>query len=171
MPGAGDAPVASKLVGEHLGLPWRGDLDHRIRQIPIADFINKELILFSMADNIRSIPSVVDGLKPGQRKVLFGCFKRNLKTEIKVQQLQGYVAEHTAYHHGDQSLVMTIVGLAQDFCGSNNVNMLMPNGQFGTRSMGGKDAASARYIFTAVPRITRALWPGCSAGCSAFSKR
>lgn len=133
-------------------------LDHRIRQIPIADFINKELILFSMADNIRSIPSVVDGLKPGQRKVLFGCFKRNLKTEIKVQQLQGYVAEHTAYHHGDQSLVMTIVGLAQDFCGSNNVNMLMPNGQFGTRSMGGKDAASARYIFTAVPRITRALF-------------
>ncbi|WFD27084.1 DNA topoisomerase (ATP-hydrolyzing) [Malassezia nana] len=133
-------------------------LDHRIRQIPISDFINKELILFSMADNIRSIPSVVDGLKPGQRKVLFGCFKRNLKTEIKVQQLQGYVSEHTAYHHGDQSLVMTIVGLAQDFCGSNNVNMLMPNGQFGTRSMGGKDAASARYIFTAVPRITRQLF-------------
>ncbi|WFC97528.1 DNA topoisomerase (ATP-hydrolyzing) [Malassezia yamatoensis] len=133
-------------------------LDHRIRQIPIADFINKELILFSMADNIRSIPSMVDGLKPGQRKVLFGCFKRNLRTEIKVQQLQGYVAEHTAYHHGDQSLVMTIVGLAQDFCGSNNVNLLMPNGQFGSRSMGGKDAASARYIFTAVPRITRSLF-------------
>lgn len=133
-------------------------LDHRIRQIPISDFINKELILFSMADNIRSIPSVVDGLKPGQRKVLFGCFKRKLKTEIKVQQLQGYVSEHTAYHHGDSSLVMTIVGLAQDFCGSNNVNLLLPNGQFGTRSMGGKDAASARYIFTAVPRITRQLF-------------
>ena len=111
-----------------------------------------------MADNIRSIPSVVDGLKPGQRKVLFGCFKRNLKTEIKVQQLQGYVSEHTAYHHGDQSLVMTIVGLAQDYCGSNNVNLLLPNGQFGTRSMGGKDAASARYIFTAVPRITRLMF-------------
>jgi len=133
-------------------------LDHRVRQIPISDFINKELILFSMADNIRSIPSVVDGLKPGQRKVLFGCFKRNLRTEIKVAQLQGYVSEHTAYHHGDQSLTMTIVGLAQDFCGSNNVNLLMPNGQFGTRSMGGKDAASARYIFTAVPRITRRLF-------------
>lgn len=133
-------------------------LDHRIRNIPISDFINKELILFSMADNIRSIPSVVDGLKPGQRKVLFGCFKRNLKTEIKVQQLQGYVSEHTAYHHGDQSLVMTIVGLAQDYCGSNNVNLLLPNGQFGTRSMGGKDAASARYIFTAVPRITRLMF-------------
>lgn len=42
-------------------------------------FVNKELILFSMADNIRSIPSVVDGFKPSQRKVLFCCFKRNLK--------------------------------------------------------------------------------------------
>jgi DNA topoisomerase-2 len=118
-------------------------LDHRIRQIPITDFVNKELILFSMADNIRSIPSVVDGLKPGQRKVIFGCFKRNLRTEIKVQQLQGYVSEHTAYHHGEGSLVQTIVGLAQDFCGSNNVNLLMPNGQFGSRSMGGKDSACA----------------------------
>jgi DNA topoisomerase II len=59
-------------------------LDHRIEEIPYSEFINKELILFSMADNIRSIPSVADGLKPGQRKVIWGCFKRNFKKEIKV---------------------------------------------------------------------------------------
>lgn len=59
-------------------------MDHNVAQVPISDFINKELILFSMADNIRSIPSVVDGFKPGQRKVLFACFKRKLKAEIKV---------------------------------------------------------------------------------------
>lgn len=133
-------------------------LDHNIDQVPISDFINKELILFSMADNARSIPSVVDGLKPGQRKVLFGCFKRKLRGEIKVAQLTGYVAEHSAYHHGEQSLTMTIVNLAQDFVGSNNVNILMPNGQFGTRMMGGKDAASARYIFTNVAGITRRIF-------------
>ncbi|KAJ9111708.1 hypothetical protein QFC19_001068 [Naganishia cerealis] len=133
-------------------------LDHDINEVPIADFINKELILFSMADNIRSIPSVADGLKPGQRKVLFGCFKRKLVKEIKVAQLAGYVSEKTAYHHGEQSLVMTIVGLAQNFVGSNNINLLAPNGQFGTRIAGGKDAASARYIFTNVPRMTRALF-------------
>jgi DNA topoisomerase-2 len=62
-------------------------MDHNVEVVPIADFINKELILFSMADNIRSIPSVVDGFKPGQRKVLFGCFKRKLKVEIKVRRL------------------------------------------------------------------------------------
>ncbi|KAJ9091384.1 DNA topoisomerase 2 [Naganishia friedmannii] len=133
-------------------------LDHDINEVPISDFINKELILFSMADNIRSIPSVADGLKPGQRKVLFGCFKRKLVKEIKVAQLAGYVSEKTAYHHGEQSLVMTIVGLAQNFVGSNNINLLAPNGQFGTRIAGGKDAASARYIFTNIPRMTRALF-------------
>ncbi|PWN44138.1 putative DNA topoisomerase II [Ceraceosorus guamensis] len=133
-------------------------LDHNIDSVPLADFVNKELILFSMADNVRSIPSLVDGLKPGQRKVMFGCFKRKLKGEIKVAQLGGYVSEHSAYHHGEQSMYMTIVGLAQDFCGSNNINLLSPNGQFGTRLMGGKDAASARYIFTSLPSITRQIF-------------
>ena len=108
-------------------------MDHDVGLIPISDFVNKELILFSMADNIRSIPSVADGLKPGQRKVLFGCFKRNLKNEIKVAQLAGYVSENSAYHHGEQSLTSTIVGLAQTFVGSNNINLLEPSGQFGTR--------------------------------------
>nr|KIR87863.1 DNA topoisomerase II [Cryptococcus tetragattii IND107] len=133
-------------------------LDHDIQSLPISDFVNKELILFSMADNIRSIPSVADGLKPGQRKVLFGCFKRNLTKEIKVAQLAGYVSEKTAYHHGEASLTSTIVGLAQNFVGSNNINLLDPNGQFGTRLAGGKDAASARYIFTNLPRMTRAIF-------------
>jgi DNA topoisomerase-2 len=133
-------------------------LDHEIKTIAIKDFVNKELILFSMADNIRSIPSVADGLKPGQRKVLYACFKRNLVKEVKVAQLGGYVAENTAYHHGEQSLTSTIVGLAQNFVGSNNVNILRPNGQFGTRIMGGKDAASARYIFTELSSITRTIF-------------
>lgn len=129
-----------------------------IDEIPISDFVNKELILFSMADNIRSIPSVADGLKPGQRKVIFGCFKKKIKNQIKVQQIVGYILENTAYHHGETSLYSTIVGLAQNFIGSNNVNLLAPHGQFGTRLQGGKDAASARYIHTSVSRITRTIF-------------
>lgn len=133
-------------------------LDPSIKEIPIQDFINRELILFSMADNMRSIPSVVDGLKPGQRKVLYGCFKKNLKGEIKVAQLVGYISEVTAYHHGEQALAGTIVGLAQVFVGNNNLNTLLPNGQFGTRLQGGKDSASPRYIYTALAPITRAVF-------------
>ncbi|KAL5535074.1 TOP2 [Sanghuangporus sanghuang] len=133
-------------------------LDHNVDEIPYSDFINKELVLFSMADNIRSIPSVSDGLKPGQRKVIWGCFKRKLRTEIKVAQLVGYISEHAAYHHGEQSLTMTIINLAQDYVGSNNMNLLLPNGQYGTRDQGGKDHAAARYIYTEPARISRAVF-------------
>ncbi|KAF3917390.1 hypothetical protein ABW21_db0204435 [Orbilia brochopaga] len=134
-------------------------LDHTSEKISYDDFINKELILFSMADNIRSIPSVIDGLKPGQRKVLFGCFKKKLTKEVKVQSLAGYVLDHTHYQHGDVSLSQTIVALAQTFVGSNNVNLLEPIGNFGSRLGGGKDAASARYISTMLSPFTRALFP------------
>ena len=56
-------------------------------------------------------------------QVLFGCFKRNLKNDVKVAQLVGYVSEQAAYHHGETSLSETIVGMAQDFVGSNNINL------------------------------------------------
>ena len=92
--------------------------------VTYEDFVDHELIHFSNANNIRSFPSVVDGLKPSQRKVLYSCFKRNLKDEIKVAQLAGYCAEHTSYHHGEVSLHSTIVGMAQDFVGSNNINLV-----------------------------------------------
>ncbi|KAK4943545.1 DNA topoisomerase 2 [Elasticomyces elasticus] len=133
-------------------------LDHNIEKITYTDFVNKELILFSMADNIRSIPSVVDGLKPGQRKVMYACFKRNLKKDMKVAELAGLVSGLTAYHHGEVSLQQTIVGLAQTFVGSNNVNLLEPSGQFGTRNQGGSDSASARYIFTRLSGFARKLF-------------
>lgn len=133
-------------------------VDHTEDSLDFRDFINKELIHFSNMDNHRSIPSMMDGLKPGQRKILFSCFKRKLTQEIKVAQLAGYVAEHSAYHHGEQSLVGTIIGMAQTFLGSNNVNLLVPAGQFGTRLQGGKDAASGRYIFTHLEAIARALF-------------
>lgn len=128
------------------------------RAITFSQFVNKELILFSNLDNERSIPSLVDGFKPGQRKVLFACFKRNLTKEIKVAQLAGSVAELSAYHHGETSLMSTIINLAQNFVGSNNLNLLQPIGQFGTRLHGGKDAASPRYIFTALSPLTRLLF-------------
>ena len=133
-------------------------IDHTTDKVSYGDFINKELVQFSMADNIRSIPSAVDGLKPSQRKVLFCCFKRQLTKEIKVAQLAGYVSEHSAYHHGEASLHGTIVNMAQDHCGSNNVNLLVPSGQFGTRLLGGKDAASPRYIFTRLDPLARCIF-------------
>jgi hypothetical protein len=199
------APVAP------LGAPPR-DLPGGASETAVTygDFVHRELIEFSRADLVRSIPSVLDGLKPSQRKVLHACFRRagssggggggggagravategeagndgeeasngsggdaaarpapgraapapSLGPEVKVAQLAGYVAEHTAYHHGEASLVATITGMAQDFVGANNVPLLAPLGQFGTRLAGGADAASARYIFTRLSPTARALFP------------
>ncbi len=133
-------------------------LDFSQGSVSISDFIDRELILFSHHDNLRSIPNMIDGLKPSQRKVLYSCFKRKSE-EIKVAQLSGYVGEMTSYHHGEASLHSTIVNMAQDFVGSNNIPLLYPSGQFGTRLQGGKDAASARYIFTRLNTITRFIFP------------
>ncbi|XP_015683435.1 DNA topoisomerase 2-beta [Protobothrops mucrosquamatus] len=140
------------------GLPEQFLYGTATKHLTYNDFINKELILFSNSDNERSIPSL-DGFKPGQRKVLYTCFKRNDKREVKVAQLAGSVAEMSAYHHGEQALMMTIVNLAQNFVGSNNVSLLQPVGQFGTRLHGGKDAASPRYIFTMLSPLARLLFP------------
>ncbi|KAI0132281.1 DNA topoisomerase [Xylariales sp. AK1849] len=133
-------------------------LDHSSKLITYDDFVNKELILFSMADNMRSIPSMLDGLKPGQRKVIFACLKRNLLKDKKVIELAGYVSEQTAYHHGEVSLQQTIIGLAQNFVGSNNINCLEPSGNFGSRLAGGSDAASARYIHTRLSPFARKVF-------------
>lgn len=128
-------------------------------EVSYKEFIHKELIHFSNEDLRRSVPSLCDGLKPSQRKILYCAFKRRLTSEIKVAQLSGYVSEHSAYHHGENSLQMAIVGLAQDYVGSNNINLFLPNGQFGSRLLGGKDSASPRYICTVLSPITRTLFP------------
>ena len=123
-----------------------------------TDFVNKELIHFSNYDLQRSIPHVMDGFKPSQRKILFSCFKRKLKNEIRVAQLAGYVSEHSGYHHGEASLNMAIIAMAQTFVGSNNVHLLEPNGQFGTRLQGGKDAGSPRYLHTVLSEIAQKIF-------------
>ena len=134
-------------------------LDTSKQTIPYEEFINRELIHFSKYDCDRSIPNLMDGLKISQRKIMFAAFKRNLTAEIKVAQFSGYVSEHSGYHHGEASLNAAIVGMAQNFVGSNNINLLLPNGQFGTRLQGGKDSASERYIFTLLNKITRTIFP------------
>jgi len=126
--------------------------------VDYSRFIHDELIHFSNADNIRSLPHLIDGLKPSQRKILFGCLKRGLTSEVRVAQLAGYVSEHAAYHHGEASLTGAITSMAQTFVGANNINLLAPIGQFGSRLMGGKDAASPRYIHTHLESIVSTIF-------------
>ncbi len=134
-------------------------LDYKEEEITFETFINHDLIHFSNRNLERSIPNIMDGLKESTRKIIFACLKRRLfSNEIKVAQLAGNVSEVTAYHHGESSLQDAIIGLAQVFVGTNNINLLVPNGQFGTRIQGGEDASSPRYIYTCLSKLTRLLF-------------
>ena len=133
-------------------------LDTNKSEITYKEFIGGEMIHFSKYDCERSIPNMMDGLKTSQRKVAFTVFKRNLVNEIKVAQLSGSVSEISCYHHGEMSLNGAIVGMAQTYTGSNNINLLEPKGQFGTRLQGGHDSASERYIFTNLNPLTRYIY-------------
>jgi len=143
---------------KHMASPPKGISYGHIKTISVSDFIHRDMANFSAEDIKRSIPHVADGLKPSQRKVIYAALKKNLIQDMKVAQLAGYVAEQTAYHHGEASLQGTIVNLAQNFVGSNNLNLLEPSGQFGTRLAGGKDAASSRYIFTRLAPYTKKIF-------------
>jgi len=134
-------------------------LDYKNEEISFETFINKDLIHFSNRNLERAIPNIMDGLKESTRKILFACLKRKLYTnEIKVAQLAGNVSEVSAYHHGETSLQEAIIGMAQIFVGTNNINLLMPNGQFGTRIHGGNDSASPRYIYTLLSKLTKLIF-------------
>ena len=128
-------------------------------EVIIEDFVNKEAIHYSNYDCDRSIPNIMDGLKTSLRKILFGAFKKNLTSELKVAQFSGYVSEVSSYHHGEASLNEAIIGMAQNYMSSNNINLLYPSGQFGSRLHGGSDHASPRYIFTCLEKITRCIYP------------
>jgi len=133
--------------------------------VTYENFVNKDLIHFSNYNLERSIPNVMDGLKTSQRKILFSALKRNLKSEIRVAQFAGYVSEHSGYHHGEASLNDAIIGMAQDYVGSNNLAWLVPQGQFGTRLQGGNDAASPRYIHTYLQPYISSLVPSDDLEC------
>ena len=134
------------------------DLKQTFIPLDISDFLNLEMIKFSIDDCLRSIPNVYDGLKQSQRKILYAVTMKGSQ-KLKVSQLSGFVSEKTNYHHGEDCLNGTIIKMAQNFVGSNNINLLEPEGQLGSRVALGKDAASPRYIFTYKSKVVDILFP------------
>jgi len=116
-----------------------------LEEIRLKTFINTELRTYSNADNVRSIPSIIDGFKDSQRKAVFGLLQ-NGPSEIKVSQLGAKTCLITHFKQGEDNMSGTIVGLAQNFPGSNNINLFDPIGQFG--SIISPEPSAARYIFT-----------------------
>ena len=139
-----------------INMDKKNTIEAKNLEITYSDFIDKDLIFFSDYDNVRSIPSICDGFKPSQRKIFYTILSRNYnssKKEVKVSNLANETSQFTNYLHGEVSLAEAIIGMAQQFIGSNNINILNPDGTFGSRRMGGKDAAATRYIFTYIESI------------------
>lgn len=134
-------------------------ISNDVQKVTLPNFVHKELIHFSNYDNVRSIPHICDGLKPSQRKILCYLLKYEKSNESrKVAQLSGLVSSKMAYHHGEVSLQNTIINMAQDFAGSNNLPLLLADGNFGSRYQNGSDAASPRYTFTALKSIGKKIF-------------
>lgn len=112
----------------------------------ITDFYNTEYLQSALYQSFRSIANYIDGLKPSGRKVIYTVDKNNIQTKLKSSQLCSKVAEETQYLHGEQSLSGVVVGLAQTFVGSNNINILKPEGNFGSRYI--NEPSASRYIYT-----------------------
>jgi DNA topoisomerase II len=128
-------------------------------ELRVSDFLQRDLIHYSMYSNFRGIASAVDGLTPSRRKVMHYFFSNKANPEIKVAQAAAGTAMKTMYLHGEASLVESIVGLAQEHVGTNNVALLLPLGQFGSRLDPPGTHAAARYIFSKVSNVARAIFP------------
>lgn len=133
-------------------------------------FFNTKLLIYYDLDIVRSIPNMLDGLKVSQRKVLYSCLENRIFKEkkIRVSQLAGKITDLTNYHHGETSLHECIICLAQNYIGANNINLLYPDGEFGTRMSimcesgsvagVGKNSAAPRYIHTYLEQLTNVIY-------------
>lgn len=114
----------------------------------ISEFLSYDYKEFAMyVVEGRAIPSLVDGFKPTQRKIMHGSdmiWRTGNEKKLKVFQLSGYVAHNCYYHHGDASLSNAIINIAQKF--KNNAPLLESIGQFG--SLRSPQSSAPRYIET-----------------------
>jgi len=121
------------------------------------EFIDRGLIHFSMYDCQRSIPHLMDGFKPSQRKAIFAA-RKVLRSEMKVAAFTSVAMQETRYHHGEAAMTEAIIRLAQNHVGTNNINYLVPIGQFGSRLHDRSEHAQARYIGTRLETITSTVF-------------
>ncbi|KAM1340967.1 hypothetical protein ACFX13_005572 [Malus domestica] len=101
----------------------------------------------------RTIPSIADGLKPGQRKILFCALKNKL---IGITKLETF--SKSVDHHSSSNVASIIMGMTRNYVGSNNVNLFIPHGNYGTRGQGGEDQSAPRYLHIELSRITRLIF-------------
>ena len=133
------------------------EIDYSGNRLASLEYLDMFVKMFSKYNIYRNIPSIIDGLKPGQRKVITMALKMGKKKkEIKVLDLVGAVTGDMDYHHGNQALEDTITNMAQNFVGTNLVNLLRPKGSFGARP--NPNPSAGRYLDTGPTKMAKALF-------------
>lgn len=129
-------------------------------ELSLSGFVSEQLIIYHIMSLSRAIPNMYDGFKESQRKAFFGISQDPdaKKGTENLENLVGSVKKLTGYHHGAKSLEDTIKKMAMGFVGSNNIPLLKNAGEFGTRKVGGGDAAAGRYIETGLEEICKSIF-------------
>jgi DNA gyrase/topoisomerase IV subunit A len=109
--------------------------------LELGPWATRAMMLYGVNVNLqRAIPSIVDGLKPIHRRIIYSIYKNNGWNYVTVATSVGQTIHYSP--HGDLGLKDTYAGLAQPF--SNNIPLITAKGNCGT-PVSGKDAAAARY--------------------------
>lgn len=138
----GRAEDRRAFLAAHVGS--RAFVDYSRAETTVTRFLEDELLpQYATASIVRAIPSVVDGFKESHRKVFFGMRALGITSNLSVGCVAGKVSGRTHYHHRATAMEDTIVHMAADYAGAGNLNLLVPDGQFGDRH--DHTAASAAY--------------------------
>jgi DNA topoisomerase-2 len=121
-------------------------------------FILDQNMIYNRMTLGRAIPCIWDGFKDAQRKALFGVMHENPMDPQNIEELTCTVKKVSSYHHGAVSLSGTIIKMVQGFVGSNNIPYFTLDGQCGSRTKGGEDAAQPRYPATKLEDIVKAIY-------------
>lgn len=115
-----------------------------MNQIKTTEFFDKEFVNYASYATLRMIASCIDGFKNTPRKIAYTALDKNINKPLKTSQFSAKMSEHAEYLHGDAAPV--IIGMAQNFAGTNNMPLLDREGNFGNRFI--PEASAPRYIYT-----------------------
>ena len=130
--------------------------DQKILQVNLGHQVQKSFLEYSMSViTDRALPDARDGMKPGQRRVLYAMYEDNLTHDKQFRKSATTVGNVLGrYHpHGDASVYGTMVRMAQDF--SYRYPLVEGKGNFG--NIDGDNAAAYRYTEARLSKISEEM--------------
>lgn len=137
--------------------------------VPFGEYLYRTVVKYFFITAVRRhIPSVFDGLKVVQRKIVHALLHQSSTSFKKLQDLSSIVASCTKYQHGQDSISKALILMTTSRIGSNNLPLLIPDGNFGNRINGGEDAGQPRYLSAKLDPIARLIFREQDLDCLSY---